>query len=554
MFRRLWLLGPILLLALAIGFAQQAQKPETVVRVTTRLVQVNVVVHDKKGQPVSDLTKDDFVVLDEGQEQQIRFFSVESVLAPKQEPAPLPANTWSNGIDRQPGVPNSLTVILFDTLNTRTKDQPYARAQMVKFLKQLQPQDRIAIYSLGNGLKVLHDFTRDSESLVRAISRYGTHINTEVEASTAELADTGDEELDAIMNAANERMANFYLERRVETTLQALTAIAGHLAGLPGRKNLIWVSGGFPFNYGMDLLAEGNINADVKLFNQEIGRASQAVNNGNIAIYPVDARGLVGTADIMPSLSASSATRRPQVMAAGDRRAQAQFRATLDTMKDIAERTGGRAFYNTNDIMGSVRRAIDDSRVTYVLAFYPRQEGWDGRFHKLKVRVKRPGVEVRFRQGFYTLPEEAMNDKQRETATLNVLRSPLEASTLGLTVRLITAPAGGHAASPARLPSDPVRFEMIVDPRQLTLSRQGDRLKGSIYFVFEQKKADGRSLKLKSEIVQLNFTEARYQEMIAGGMAVSAEWQVEPEAEQMRVVIFDGSSAALGSLTFPLKR
>src|SRR5215471_14251447 len=159
---------------------QQGNLEAPVIRVTTRLVQVNVVVHNKKGEPVRDLAKEDFVLFDKGQEQKILFFSKESTEA---LPANLPplapgiisnryTNFTSGGEKHLAPLPTSLTVVLLDGLNTAFTDQHYAKEALIKFLNQLQPGDRVAIYTLTNGLRVLHDFTSDTSSLLTALSKH----------------------------------------------------------------------------------------------------------------------------------------------------------------------------------------------------------------------------------------------------------------------------------------------------------------------------------------------------------------------------------------------
>ena len=113
------------------------------IRVTTRLVQVNVVVHDKKGTPVSDLKKEDFTILDKGKEQKVAVFTVDSIDAPHKAWPALPPNIFSNRIQGA-DTPTSITVILFDGLNTRFQDQAYARGQIVKFLSEIKPHDRVS--------------------------------------------------------------------------------------------------------------------------------------------------------------------------------------------------------------------------------------------------------------------------------------------------------------------------------------------------------------------------------------------------------------------------
>src|SRR5258708_29130585 len=127
---------PCLLLLFTSLIAQDQNQPT--IRVTTRLVQVNVVVHDKKGEPLSDLKKEDFTILDKGKEQKVAVFAVDSIDTPPKAWPALPPNIFSNRVQRV-DTPTSTTVILFDGLNTRFQDQAYSRQQIVKFLGGIQP-------------------------------------------------------------------------------------------------------------------------------------------------------------------------------------------------------------------------------------------------------------------------------------------------------------------------------------------------------------------------------------------------------------------------------
>src|SRR5882724_11938461 len=149
-----------------------------VLKATTRLVQINVVVHDKKGEPVEGLKKEDFLILDQGKEQQVAAFSSNS--AARRETAsnpPRSPNVFTNRGDSASSNPGSVTVILFDALNTPILDQFYARQQVLKFLRQLQPQDHVAIYILTTKIIVLNEFTQDATSLLQAIQKFGGYAS-----------------------------------------------------------------------------------------------------------------------------------------------------------------------------------------------------------------------------------------------------------------------------------------------------------------------------------------------------------------------------------------
>src|SRR5216684_759650 len=526
----------------------QAKQEPPVVRVTTRLVQVSVIVQDKKGEPVTDLTRDDFTLLDQGQPQMVSTFSVESLRTlPAARPAP--PNVFSNRFEQKTDTPTSVTVILLDGLNTRFEDMAYARDQIIKFLGQLQPQDRVALYTLTTRLTVLHDFTSDATSLLRALEHSKGHVSTELAASEPEPANPmGIDALDQFLTASNQRMADFYTINRVGRTAGTIEDIANHLARLPGRKNLVWVSGSFPFSIGLDTpFTPETTSQERRTFSEEIERAARALNNANMAIYPVDARGLMG-----PSFTTRAPTFRPGQQGPTGRRPNAlgrirlsPDRANIDTMNILADRTGGRAFYNTNDIQGSVRRAIEDSRVTYVLGFYPTHGNWDAKFREIKVQVKRPGLHLRYRRGYLALPEVTFDSKKREVLMRAAVDSPLDDTSLGLEARLHVVDVPGAMT---------LKTELLVYSRDLTLVAQGDRWAGAVDVLFVQRGADGKELAGELKTLNLNLVRETYDEIMKKGLGLTRSLPLAPGAAQLRVVVRDVSSGSIGSLTIPLTK
>jgi len=269
---------------------QSAGGPEQqVIRVATHLVQVNVVVHDHKGAPVQGLTRDDFTILDGGKEEPISIFSVESGRSPKGPLGPLPPNVFSNRVAREGGTPTSVAVILLDGLHTTFWDLAYARQQLIKFLCQLQPQDRVALYFFGRRLSVVQDFTGDPSPLLEALAAYRGQIasptglgagNKTAEAHFQGLsgpAALAAGQLDAGMSVLLEE-SNQFLE---DSFLSALLAIAEHLAGLPGRKSIIWLTGGYYLDF-----------RDYPSMSEKKRRLIHTLNHADVAIFPIDARGL----------------------------------------------------------------------------------------------------------------------------------------------------------------------------------------------------------------------------------------------------------------------
>ena len=196
---------------------------------------------------------------------------------------------------------------------------------------------------------------------------------------------------------------------RVRLTTAALLGIANRVAGLPGRKNLVWVSEGFPISIGVGA-------AGYRTFEPEIRNIVRAMNSGGLAVYPVDAQGLT----VLPGYGASIKSPPPPSAAF----VSDAYRHKRETMRTLAERTGGRAFYDTNDIQGAIRKAVDDSRLTYELGYYPSHEKWDGHFQEVKVKVNRHGATARYRNGYFALSDRLETEKDRDAGMAAAIASP----------------------------------------------------------------------------------------------------------------------------------
>jgi VWFA-related protein len=506
-------------------------------------VLVSVIVQDKNGNPITDLKKEEFVLLEHGKEQTISTFALESSRALPGTVAALPANTFTNRLEQRIEAPTSISVILLDGMNTAIHDQNFARQNIIKFLEQIQPQDRVAIYLLGRGaIRVLHDFTSNSASLIAALKHYRGRLGHEVDASQPDQMETGIAELDEFLQGANQRVANFYLADRAVNTSRALEAVAGHLARFPGRKNLIWVSASFPISYGMDAAATRyNIAPDRRSFYAETEKAARALSNANVSIYPVDARGLLGPFP-GPNFNRAGAVSgrgvpRPMITTLND------VGSNIDTMNLLADKTGGKAYYNRNDIDGAVRSAIEDSRVSYVLGYYPVHGQWDGRFVDLKVKVNRPGVRVRSRKGYYAGAEPQREEKEIVTLLSAAAHSPLESSSVGMTVRADEVP---NAAAKS------LKLSMEIDPQDINLALQDGFWVGALDFLFLQRNVEGEIVSSISLNVGMRLLPESHAQLEKDGITFSRTIQIDANARLLRVVVRDARSGSIGTVSVPL--
>lgn len=521
-------------------------------RITTHFVQINVIVNDKHGNPITGLGQKDFLVLDNGKLQEIHAFSAETNLPFAPSRTPLSPDTYTNRPEEQTNVPASVTVILLDALNTEAADQTLARKQVIQMLREIQPQEYVALYWLGNGLHILHDFSTDASILRQVLAGYESKSSPQLDNS--ELADPSlktpnpstpagqTSERQAFRLAFDQRVANQSTRDRVRATVSALVAIANHLGTRKGRKSLVWVSSSFPVSLGYDKFDLNWTNDTGEDFAADVRRAARALTDANIAVYPVDARGLLGSSvsanqDDLDSHIGDPTDTDKHLPACG-------APETFDTMRLLAERTGGKAFYGTNDISGAIRHAMDDSRITYTLGYYPAAVKWDGSFHEIKVKVARPGTEVRTRSGYFALPDAPVAPPKSERALIAQLASTwLPATGIGLHVR----------AQTSRTPGAPsLTTEVHLDLRDIQTQQKEGRWTATVQSVFLQLDNAGHILQADDRTFHPDFDAATYERALRSGITDTRQVRVLPRAAQLCIVVRDTMGANIGSIYLPL--
>jgi VWFA-related protein len=530
----------VVLLALAAGASAQEQ-PELVLKSTTRLVQVSAIVHTKKGEPVTDLKQEDFQIFDNGKPQKISFFQEESnaILPGPADTQKLPPNTFTNRLEQKSGVPASVTVILLDALNTRITDQQYAKQQVIKFLQTIEPEDHVGIYTLGASLRMLHDYTTDSKQLLQQLAAYNGKV---LPSATSLGPDTEPDSLELNnwigMRGMGGAERDFYTINRVRGTLRALEFIADHLSAIPGRKNLIWVSGGFPLLIGFDNpAAYKDASRDLLTFTPEMDRTIRALNDANVAVYPVDARGLM----VDPAFSAQRSAPPNQRPSLTTLHAPIGSR-NQETMEELSSRTGGRAYYNTNDLKNAIRDAVSDARVTYSIGFYPEHENYDGKFHKLTLKVDRGDINVRYRKGYLDMAQSPQDDRARKSELHDAVWSPLEASAVPLIAQL--------------KPTGPGAWEVYVrvDRRGVSLEPNHDRWQGKLDVLFVQKNEQGREFDGVDNTITLNALKPTYDRIVSEGIVFHQSVQQNTQASLLRIVVRDAASGNIGTVTVPFQQ
>ena len=489
-----------------------------VVRVNTRMVEVDVIVHHK-GEAVTDLKQDDFTVLDNGKPQKVAAFSVISSRNTAGTSTPLQPGTVSNRLNIGGQEPAGTTVVLYDMLNTAPEDQSWARRELLRYLGTLDKSDHFALYSLGKFLRVIQDFTDDPDRIIKAARRASPEASPD--QTSDDLADdllaaplnSGDAIADAMYVDSIKEMQDAAQVNRAVITGKALELIARHLQGLPGRKKLVWISASFPAQTTDMRSHNGKPTIEHKEFSREIGAAVRALNDANVAVYPIDPRDPYNGGLLAPG---------------------------IDSMNLFAGGTGGRAFYSITDLAGAMKTAVDDSEVTYALGFYPGDIKVDGSYHSLSVKVARQGVDLRHRKGYFATDLKQATEKQNQQSLLDIFATPLEATGLGMMARLDPLPrqAGIYQLT--------VAFNL----QELHLDREKDKWVGLIRmatFFPSAAKPNGTE-----ESIKITLTEQRLRESLAKGYTIQHLVFAGNRTGDLRVAVEDRATGTAGSVKLPL--
>ncbi len=393
------------------------QDPQPTFRAGINFVSVDTIVTDRQGNPVDDLTPEDFEVFEDGQPQAIETFKLIRVDGSpdpgEAEPRQITSSYAEEAEARRDDV--RLFVIFFDDYHVRVGTGMRVKQDMIQFIQtQIGPKDMIAMMYPLDPLRAV-SFTRNHQAVIRAIERWEGRKYRYVPPR----------------NMMEERYVNYpvsVVERiRNQVSLSALRGLMVRLGGLrEGRKTVIVVSEGYTDyvppqindpsaalpgignpNRNNPMLGDPSTGADAAMaqdrarffgdmdIRQQMRDVYTEANRNNVSLYMVDPRGLAGFEfDIDQGVGLNTD--------------KASLDTTLDSLRLLAEETDGRAIINRNDLSTGLKQMVQDASAYYLLGYSSSAAPTDGRFHQIRVRVKRPNVEVRARKGYWALrPEEA---------------------------------------------------------------------------------------------------------------------------------------------------
>jgi VWFA-related protein len=599
-----------LILACAAPTMAQDAAPDSspTLHLNSRAVLIDVIVTDHNGKPVSGLTKDAFRITEQGKPQSISFFEEHRGLSPEQarkaEFPQLPPDVFSNYSPI--GTPPAVNILLLDSLNTPMPDQIYLRQAAEHYLKTLKPGSRLAIFTLSLRMSFVEGFSDDPAMLAEALGYRKNYRAEPAVLMQSQEETTAQDTAVGLMNQAVgagpggittaaaagmiQSFQQFLGENRYAQTAdreyrttQALQQLASYLASFPGRKNLIWMSGGLP----LDLFGLTDMR-----FDDTVPKTINLLAAARVAVYPVDVRGAwtpkVDTAEnviaatvntpqqmVGPAVDYTPSTTDPSTINTGTASVtvtsgsfshditteSSESSASNASMDMFAQQTGGRAFYNSNDLSGIVGKVVASSSDFYTVSYTPADPNMNGAFRKIDVSVNGGKYSLSYRRGYYALPEGAPGAAQSTqshaiTQAAQTGSDPLQpfmdfglplSEQILYTERIVPA----AASSDDKQDRYGVDFTVSLDDLDLRLDTGGLH-KGSLNLSLIVYDKYGQMALRRDHLVALNIKPDVWDVLQKnGGLRLHADIDVPRGQYWLRTGIYDRNTSKAGTMEIP---
>jgi VWFA-related protein len=559
------------------------------IKTKVRLVLVDVVVTNGKGEAVTGLQKDDFQMLEDGKEQTISTFEEHHGAPPAQIKLPaLPPHVYTNFPVTQTA--DSVNVLLLDALNTPSRDQSYVHSQMLKYLKTIPPGTRVAIFTLASRLRMLQGVTTDSSELLAVLNKAKAGPNQSALLPSNAEADADQRMIDFMeensagpssvpatlamaavdpINAMKQFLADtaaIETEQRIGITLQSLQQLARYLSSIPGRKNVIWFSGSFPAGIlpNSDLV---DPFTSAGTFQEDIRKTTDLLTASQVALYPIAAEGLAS--DAVYEANAKEIGEKRGQLALRDQMRQMQTGsvardANHNVMDQLAKDTGGQAFYNTNGLNDALTRVVNNGTRYYSLAYTPSNSGMDGKYRRIQVKLLKGKDNLAYRRGYYAddLQTALAAGQKPDTDPLLMLMGRNLPDYSQILYKIKVVPSNPQPSPDApRIGSNPdlkgpfTRYgvDFAIAPQDLKLDPTPDGGRhGNIEIVLLAYDREGKPLNFVVTKGDVNLDAKLYASVQQVGLQIHKEIDVPKEYVYLRTGIYDLKSSTAGTLGVPL--
>jgi len=524
----------------------EKEQQEEILRLSAELVVVDAVVLDKKGNPVRDLKKENFTILEDGVPQEIVTFDFEdisgaheSAIAAQTQPQtqdPITiAKSKPTETDRQLLQDKRLIILFFDLSSMPIEDLLMAQEAAVKFIdKQMSPVDLVSIVVFSTNLQPLHGFTNNKETLKAALEK----IKLGKGALLAGVETAAEQTTDTSTAESSEESSDLFVPDQTEFNifntdrkLLAIESLAKMLKEYPEKKSLIHFSSG--------ISTTGSENQ------AQLRSTIDAANKANMSIYPVDARGLVALAPGGGASRSSPRGGRDLFTGQAMLRQQSQLSASQETLTTIAEDTGGKAFFDSNDLGLVFEQVHKDVGSYYVLGYYSSNPRRDGRYRQIKVTVNVPGVAIHHRPGYFAEKEFARftkEDREKQLSEAMTTERPFS--------DILFALEADYFRVADKRTFVPVALKMPGS--EIPFFNNGEKKLAEFDFVAEVRGQKQELASFAKDTIRVRLAEQTYKQVASGNIQYDTGFYLRPGSYRLKFLVRENQTGKMGSFEQPL--
>ncbi len=545
MTRSIWLLAPIAVAATVTLAAQQAPQPPSdsqppiTFRAEINYVEVDARVVDRDGVFVGGLTAADFQVLEDGKPQKIDAFSFVNIPVARQErPLFAKAPIESDVVTNLDGYDGRVYVLVLDDQHTNPlRSQRTKQAARTFVQRYIGANDMAAVVYTSGRSDVAQEFTSSQRRLLTAVDKF---MGRKLRSSTLERLE--EESRTRGTRQQGDRIDDPFDQERAytaRTTLDSLRNLANYLSGISGRrKAIIYFSEGIDYDI-YDVFGTGGASTVLQASRDVVAAATRA----NVAIYGIDPRGLGAMADDMIEVQdmPQDASLGLGMTSFGD-----EARRSQDSLRVLSSETGGFAVVNQNDMASQFEKVVADNSQYYLLGYYSNSTKRDGKFHKIEVKVGRPGLTVRSRKGYVNArigappKDDGKTAPELRAAMLSPL--PMTALPLALNAAVFKGPEGKGA----------VVLSTLVGGRDLPLVEKNGTFNNDLEVVLSVADYGGKNYPGDRATLTLALKPESVPRLRAGGFRILNAIDLPPGRYLLRAAAREGNSQKAGSVLYDL--
>ena len=537
-------------------------------KITTRLVSMGLIATDKHGKPITNLKQEDIEIYDNGHKQQLHAFhhavpGTQSVSTPSE-----PSDTFTNTVSavQSDDAPDTL-ILLLDESHVAFRDLTRARGEVIRFLAGSRSGSRVAVYSMSeHGFHAIQDLTSNHAAIEATLEKW---LPSAAAVSQAEALDRrNNQQFETVRNPSdlnsvngnNEETPDYITsidpqlrqmgDNPLRQALASMVSLARHFASVSGHKSLVWIAGD-------SVLADWDDKAvgmekEKSHFDAAILHTKEALNEAHISLYAIDASAVqtgavsaelenqnvllnpVATANSAPGGSFSRNTSPGRVTAI----MQQEMHTIQAPVRELAESTGGRAVNKGGDLKAVLDGIDEESTALYEIGFDPDTPA-DGKYHTLQVKIpSRKDVKLRYRSG-YLYNEESGNTKERfQEAVWN----PQDLTGISLTAE--AEPATDSASGPSTV-------KLRIAFPGLTFEQKNGRWADNLYIFVAQRDDAAQKAEVSGDTLRLSLKQATYDTGMPAGIPYRHPIDVQSKFGSVRIIVVDGNSGKMGSVTMP---